>query len=137
MSDISITAANVAAGTGAVIERGTAGATITAGQVVYKDASDGKYKLADSDSATAAVRSPTGVALNGASNGQPLSILKSGPITIGGTVVAGTAYYLSSANPGGIAPLADIAAGDDPILIGLAASASVINVDVQDPNVTI
>jgi hypothetical protein len=137
MSDISITAANVAAGSDAVIERGTAGATITAGQVVYRDAADSKYKLADSDNATAAIRNPIGIALHGASNGQPLAIQKSGDITIGGTLTAGTAYYLSSGTPGGIAPLADIASGDDPILLGLATSASVLRIDIQDPNVTI
>lgn len=137
MTDISITAANVAAGSDAVVERGTAGATVTAGQVVYKDPADSKFKLADSDSATAAARNPYGIALNGASAGQPLAVQRSGDITIGGTLTAGTAYYVSSGTAGGIAPLADIASGDDPILLGLAKSATVLQLRIIDPNVTI
>ncbi len=136
MTDISITAANVAKGADAVVEHGTAGAAITAGQVVYKDAADGKFKLADCDSATAAAKNPYGIALNGASSGQPLDVQRSGDITIGGTLTEGTAYYLSG-TAGGIAPLADIASGDDPILLGLATSTSVLRLRIIDPDVTI
>src|SRR5688572_11203202 len=102
MADLSITAANVVAAAGATIEHGTAGATITAGQVVYRDDADKKYKLADNDSATAAARDPRGIALHGASNGQPLAIARSGDVTIGAALTAGLAYYLSG-TPGGIA----------------------------------
>lgn len=136
MADISITAANVVAGSNAAIEHGTAGATITAGQMVYKDASDGRYKLADCDSATADAKSPRGVALNGASNGQPLSIQRSGDITIGGTLTPGTAYYLSPV-AGGICPLADVASGDSVVLLGLAESAAVLALDIQVSGVTL
>lgn len=136
MADISITAANVVKGSNAVVEAGTAGAAITAGQVVYKDAADGKYKLADADSATAAAKAPRGIALNGASDGQPLSIIRSGDVTIGATLTPGTAYYLSPV-AGGIAPLADVASGDDVVLLGLAESASVLAVDIQITGVTL
>jgi hypothetical protein len=131
MADLSITAANVAAGSGAMKVTGTAGATVTAGQVVYFDAADSKYKLADTDSATAAVRSPVGVALNGASNGQPLTVLTSGPVTIGATVAVGDVYYLSG-TAGGLAPFADVAAGDYPCIIGICTSTSVLNVKIQE-----
>ena len=137
MADISITAANVVKGSNAVVEAGTAGATITAGQVVYKDAADGKYKLADADSATAAAKAPRGIALNGASNNQPLSIIRSGDVTIGATLTPGTAYYLSPTTAGGICPLADVASGDDVVLLGLAESASVLAVDIQITGVTL
>lgn len=137
MTDISITAANVARGDDAIVEQGTAGASITAGQAVYKDAADKRFKLSDADHATAAIRAVYGIALHAAAAGQPLTVQRGGDITIGGTLVAGTAYYLSSGTPGGIAPLADIAGGDDPILIGLAKSTSVLRIDVQDPNVTL
>ena len=136
MADISITAANVVKGSNAVVEPGTAGATITAGQVVYKDAADGKYKLADADSATAAAKAPRGIALNGASDGQPLSIIRSGDVTIGATLTAGTAYYCSPV-AGGICPLADVASGDDVVLLGLAKSTSVLAVDIQVTGVTL
>lgn len=136
MADLTITAANVVAGTGAAKEQGTAGATITAGQAVYRDESTLKYLLADANSGTAAAREARGIALNGASDGQTLTILRSGPITIGASVTPGTDYYLSS-NPGGICPRADIGAGEYVCLIGLATSSSVINVNIQFPNVSL
>jgi hypothetical protein len=136
MADLTITAASVVAGSGARKTTGTAGATVTAGQVVYLDASDNKYKLADCDSATAAVRSPAGIALHGASANQPLTIQVSGSITIGATVTAGVAYYLS-ATAGGICPVADLASGDYPVLIGLATSAALLNIDLQEAGVAL
>ena len=137
MADIAITAANVVAGSGAAISRSAnAGATITAGQVVYLDSSTGTYKLADCNSATAAVRSPVGIALNGASSGQPLAVLTSGPITIGGTLTAGVAYYLSG-TAGGIRPVADNTTGDYPVALGIATSTSVLNVKLQEAGVAL
>jgi hypothetical protein len=137
MADLTITAASVVKGSGSVVETGTAGASVTAGQVVYKDASDSnKFKLADCDSATAAVRSPYGIALHASGSGQPLTVLRSGPITIGATVSAGVAYYLS-ATPGGIAPVADLATGDYPVILGIATSTTVLEVDIQEAGVAL
>ncbi|MBA15565.1 MAG: hypothetical protein CMN73_04335 [Sphingomonas sp.] len=137
MADLSITAANVVAGAGAtVLHGGKAGATITAGQIVYLDASDRKYKLADADSETAAIRLPSAVALNGASDGQPLSVLTEGPVTIGAPLTPGTAYYLS-ATPGGIAPVGDLTTGDYPTVIGIATSASVLDIGIKASGVAL
>jgi hypothetical protein len=136
MADLSITAANVLAGSGARTVNGTAGATITAGQVVYKDTADSKYKLADSNSATAAVRGSVGVSLNGAANGQPLRIAAEGPVTIGATMVAGTVYALSE-TPGGIQPVADLASGEEPVILGVATSTTVLELDIADSGVTL
>lgn len=135
MTDISITAGNVVQGSGAVTEAGTAGETITAGQLVYLD-STGKYLKADADSATPAVRKPRGVALNGASLNQPLVIQKSGDITIGGTLTAGLAYYLSK-TPGGLCPVADIASGGYSCVVGLAKSTTVLGINIQDSGVAV
>jgi hypothetical protein len=135
MADISITAANVVAGSDAVRESGTAGATVTAGQLVYLDTSDMKYKLADSNGA-AALRVPNGIALNGASNGQPLSVQKGGDITIGGTMTAGIPYFLSD-TPGGLCPLPDIGAGEFSCIIGIAKSTSVLAVNIQPSGVAL
>ena len=134
MADLSITAASVVAGSGARKVNGVAGATITAGQVVYLDSSDSKYKLADNDSATAAVRSPAGIALHAASSNQPLTILTAGPITIGATVAAGDVYCMSS-TAGGICPVADIAAGDYNTIIGIGTSTTVIDVKLHEAGV--
>lgn len=136
MADLTITAANVVAGSGASVRHGTAGATITAGQVVYLDSSTSTYKLADNNSATAAVRSPTGIALNGAASGQPVGVLTRGPITIGAALTAGVAYYLSD-TPGGIGPVADLASGEYPTIIGIATSTTVLDVDLLEAGVAL
>lgn len=136
MADLTITAANVLAGSGATKVAGTAGATITAGQAVYLDTSDNEYKLADCDHATAAVRAPAGLALNGASDGQPLTVLTGGPITIGATVTAGVAYYLSP-TAGGICPVADVLSGDYPTILGIATSATVLDVKIHSAGVAL
>ncbi|PSM18224.1 hypothetical protein [Nitratireductor sp. StC3] len=135
MVDLSLTPADVVAGSGAVIEHGRAGATIAAGQVVYKEAASGKFKLADSNSGTAEVKVAAGIALNGAGDGQPLAIVKAGDVTLGSVLTAGGAYYLSE-TPGGIQPAADLAS-EDVILLGLARSATVLALRIQIPGVTL
>lgn len=136
MADLTITAANVIADSGAVIVQGTAGEAITAGQVVYLAPTTKRYMKADSNSATAAARSPAGIALNAASNGQPLAVAKSGAVTIGATVTAGTAYYLSD-TPGGICPVADVGAGEYSTVLGIASSATVLKVKIQESGVAL
>lgn len=122
MADLAVTAANVAKfGTTAKTESGTAGTTITAGQAVYKDAADGKFKLADCNSATAAARDFYGIALNGAADDQPLAVQTEGDITIGGTVAIGTVYCLSG-TPGAVRPVADNVSGDFVSVIGVAVT---------------
>lgn len=135
MVDLVITATSVVAGGNAKDITHPAGATITAGQVVYRD-SAGVLQLADCDSATAAARSPLGIALNGAATGQPVKVLKSGNVTIGATVTQGVAYYLSP-TAGGICPVADILSGDYPVILGFATSASVINVNIVEAGVAL
>lgn len=135
-TDVSITAANVVAGAASSKTNGTAGATITAGQVVYLDTATNTWKLADSNSATAAVRSPDGIALNSASSGQSIGVLTTGDITIGGTLTAGVAYYLSD-TPGGICPVADVGSGEYSVIIGIAESASVLSVKLHESGVAL
>jgi hypothetical protein len=135
MADITITAANVVAVAGASLVSAYALATITAGQVVYRDATTGNFGLADNNGATA-TRVPVGIALHGASANQPLTILTAGSITIGGTLTAGIAYYLSD-TPGGICPVADITSGETSTVLGIATSTSVLKVDINPSGVTI
>jgi hypothetical protein len=138
MAALSITAANVLAGSDARIYTVTAGGTITAGMVLYRDASDGKYKAADgAASATAAC---DGIALNAATNGQPLNIVKpeeGGTITIGATVTVGQFYGIADtdANAGEIVPISDYAAGDYPVIIGVATTTAILLMKLIDPNV--
>jgi hypothetical protein len=136
MADLVITAANVVKGTGATTETLIAGATITAGQAVYKDAADSnKAKLYDADGA-AALRVFYGVALNGAAANQPVVVQTAGNITIGATTAVGVAYY-GSDTPGGICPFADLEAGDYPTIIGIGISATQIKIQPIAAGVTI
>jgi hypothetical protein len=134
MADISITAANVV-NVSASTESGTSGTSVAAGTVVYKDPVTKKYLLADSDGLPAA-RIPAGLALNGAFINQPVFIAKSGPIVVGGTLVPGTAYYLSN-TPGGICPFADVGTGENSVLLGIATSTTVLDIDIQVSGVTL
>jgi hypothetical protein len=131
LADLTITATSVVAGSGAAITEGTAGVAVTAGQVLYLDSATNTYKLADCNSATAAVRSPAGIALNGAAANQPVGVLTRGPITIGATVAVGVPYFLSG-TPGGIRPLADNVTGDYVTILGIGTSTTVIDVKIHE-----
>lgn len=135
MADIVITAASVIAGAGSKRRVGVAGATIAAGDAVYLDATDDKYKLADCDAA-AALRSPNGFALNSASDGQPLVVHGEGPLTLGAVLTPGSTYYLS-ATPGKIAPIGDLTTGDYPTIMGIATSDSVLDVKIHQSGVAL
>ncbi|MDX0555542.1 hypothetical protein GOL37_27350 [Sinorhizobium medicae] len=134
MADLVITAASVVAGTNSTRDIGTAGATITAGQAIYLDAATNKWLLSDNNGT--GTRQVHGIALNGASLNQPISIHKAGDITIGATLVAGTDYWLSG-TAGGLCARADLTTGMDAVQVGIAKSTTVLAVDVQDPGVTL
>ena len=138
MADISITAANVLKGTANTVENGTAGETITAGQTVYKKSTDSLYYLGDCSAAAVStldeVKEVYGIALNNAAVNQTLQVQKTGDITIGGTVTAGTVYYLSE-TAGGIAPIDDLISTNWHVIIGVATSASVLHLLIYDVNV--
>ena len=134
MADLTITSSAVVAGSTATIERGTTAVAVTAGQVLYYDSTTGKYGLCDVNSATAAVRVPRGIALHAAAANQPIALVTKGPVTIGATILAGVAYY-ASGTPGGIRPVADNATGDYSAVLGMGASTTVLNVDIQSPGV--
>jgi hypothetical protein len=135
MADLTITAANVVSGADATVTHGVAGATITAGQAVYRDAA-GAYLLADNNSATVLARTPVGIALHGAALNQPLAVQTAGDITIGATMTAGVAYYLSD-TPGGIGPVADLASGEYPTVIGIAKSTTVLDINISSSGVAL
>jgi hypothetical protein len=136
VADLTITAASVVSGTGALVAHGTAGAALTAGQVVYLDETTSSYKLSDSNSATAAVRDVDGIALHASAAGQPIAVHTRGPITIGATLVAGQTYALSE-TPGGIQPVADLGSGEYPTILGMATSTTVLNVKIQSAGVAL
>jgi opacity protein-like surface antigen len=106
-ADVVPTPSSVAKSAGATVSEGVAGASITAGQVVYIDtAANNVLKLADCNGSatTAAV---AGIALHAAATGQPLRYaIKDPNFTPGFTVGVGR-VYTTSQTPGGIAPNAD------------------------------
>lgn len=135
MANLSITAANVLASTGSGEMTGTFGATVTAGQVVYQDSSDSKYKVADCTT-SAATATVAGIALNGGADGQPATILVRGPIDIGATVTVGTVYALHES--GAIAPVADISVTDDYVsVIGVGTASDTIEVSIINSGVQV
>lgn len=128
MADLVLTPASVLAASDATTENGTAGATITAGQVVALSSTTGKYVLADADGA--GIDRPRGISLNSASDGQPLKIVKSGDVTFNAVLTAGVSYFLSP-TPGGICPRADVLTGDIVSSLGIAKSTTVLALDIQ------
>lgn len=123
MAALSVTAANVAKSTDAVTEEGVAGASLTAGMAVYKDASDSnKIKGADADVVTSAAA--VGIALHAAASGQPIIFQKSGLITMGATMTKGE-HYFAGTTAGELVPLADLASGDFPTRVIQAISTTV------------
>lgn len=131
MVDITIVATGVTAGPNSVSETGLAAVSITAGKAVAYDPAVGAWKLADCDDATPAIRMSVkgGIALNAATAGQPVTVLRSGDVTTGSTLTAGIPYYLSS-TPGGICPLADITVGKNFVYIGTATTTAILNVNI-------
>jgi hypothetical protein len=135
MADLVITNTAVVAADTAVKESGLAGETITAGKAVYKSPTTKKWMLADSNSGTVAAKTAGGVALNGASLNQPVTVAKSGDITMNAVLTAGATYFLSD-TAGGICPDADVGAGENVCQIGVAKSTTVLSVKIFAPGVS-
>jgi hypothetical protein len=130
MADISVTAANVIPATTARVRSGLAGATITAGQPLFEDSSDG-HALKPAQANTAARANAVGIALGGASDGQIVNYITEGDLTAGATLTVGIVYCVSDAAAGGIAPYADLASGDFVTVLGIARTAAILDVDIQ------
>lgn len=134
MAALTQTAANVIPGADARKSTVVAGGTITAGMPVYKDGADSnKYKAGRANAlGTSGV---TGIALNGASNNQPLTIQTSGDINLGATLIVGETYCLSDAVAGQIVPIGDLGSADFPVILGIAETASNLILDIQTAGV--
>lgn len=129
MADATVTAANVQPTSSTVAVQRTFGATVTAGQTVYEDATDNRHcKLADADD-TAATAAAIGIALNGGSDGQPGNIATEGELDPGFTATEGVLYVVS-ATAGGIAPIADLVTGDYVTILGVGNSDGNIDLSV-------
>jgi hypothetical protein len=127
MAALSITAGNVVGGVGISQLNGFAGEAITAGQPCYCASDTGLYMKAKDD--TAAHAAAVGIALNGAALNQPLFLCTAGPLTIGATVSAGTVYYVG--DTAGDITASDVGTGEYVTVLGVATSASVINIKIN------
>ncbi len=136
MSAISITAANVAPGTGAKFYRGYFGATLAAGQVAYRDTTTKRFGLADANDASSIIRTSAGIAVCGGSAGQGALIQYGGLITIGGTVVVGKVYVLG-ATAGSIHPIDDLVTGWYTSVLGIGYSATQILLGILNGGVAV
>lgn len=128
MADITVTPASVVPSTSALFRECIAGATITAGQAVYIDATDGRAKLADAN-ASSSTSNCVGIAANGASAGQYVKVVYYDPdFTVGATIAKGV--YVLSGTPGGIAPVADLVAGWYPVvlMVGISTTKAIVNI---------
>ena len=135
MADISVTASAVQAAATALLGNGTAGGTITAGQPVYKDATDSN-KLKAAVNSSVAASAVVGIALNGASDEQPVDYIRAGDLTFNSVLTVGEIYVLS-ANAGGIAPEADNGSGEYVTTLGIGKTATVMKVSINASGVAV
>ena len=129
MADYSLTSANVLASGTAVKTTGVAGETIVAGNFVTQDPTAGnKWIILDGQGGMDAPTNPLGVALNSASDGQPLSVAASDEDFAHGLtgVAAGHVIVASPNNPGALAPVSEIIGIAEiyPIVVMIATSAT-------------
>lgn len=121
MAALTITAANVKWLDGVRPKIVDMGATVARGQVLFKDGSDNKHKLANADdaavTANAAAATVAGLALTDGTDGsQGLMAINGAKVNVGTTTVAGVPYCLGNV-AGAIVPYADLVSGDTPVLL--------------------
>lgn len=131
MADLSITVASVALSSGAVCKDFPAGTTITAGMVVYLTNSNTWAKAGCTSATLAGNNTRTGIALHAALSGQPLAVQETGVINLGAALTVGTLYCVS-ATAGNICPFADLASTNKINILGIATSASLLNMKYKE-----
>ena len=105
-----------------------AGEAITAGQAIYIHTDNKAYKA---DTTTAAKAAARGIAVNSApAANQPVSYCSGGDLAMGSVLTASVAYCVSD-TAGGVRPAADNGSGDFITQIGLAKSATLLNVKIN------
>lgn len=133
MADVTVTPAKVRPLNGAVVRRGSAGATLTPGQAVYLDGANG-WKLADADAlASAQARGVVVSDGNGGvsfASGQTVDIVTHGPVEGFSSLTPGGAAFVST-TAGALDQTAPAASGDYPFSIGYAEQATVLYVAPQ------
>lgn len=139
MAALSITAANVQKVTTGSnptkVARGVAGASITAGQPLYRDTADsGKLKPADTN-ASAVAATVVGIALHAAASGQPIEYAVDGDVTFGAILTLAETYIAGAGTAGDINPIGDLASGWYANILGIAISTSVLRMKLFNAGV--
>jgi hypothetical protein len=112
----------------------TAGATIAAGQWLYKDtANSNVMKLAQGDG-TSLEGTVFGMALNSASSGQPVNVATGGRVTVGSVVTAGIFYFLSS-TAGNMELFSDVTAGENTSQVAYATAATIVMIYIKNTDI--
>lgn len=111
------------------------GATIAAGEAVFQN-TDGKFLLADAD-LSAAAAAAQGIAMTpGVDNGFGVVAFE-GPIILVGTTMTVGETYLVSRTAGAIMPTGDKQAGDKVTQLGVAATATQLNLFIRATGVLV
>lgn len=132
MTDISVTAASVQPGAGAITKRGICGEAISAGQSVF-EAADGDIELCENDQ-TVVEAASRGISLNDGAAGQPIEYQTDGEITFNAVLAAGAVYIVGAA-PGGIAPEADAVSGEFVTVLGVGLSTTSMKLGILQSGV--
>ncbi len=134
MANLTPTVGSILAAAGSSLGSGTAGATITQGDVLYLDTAAATYKLADDGADTTAL--VVGIALNAASATQPIDFIKEGTLTFGAaTCTAGAPYFLSTT--AGLLMDTIPASGNQSVLIAIGLTTSTMKVGINNSQVAI
>lgn len=121
MADLVQTAANVRLRSATTPRLDTAGETITAGQPIRRV---NNVMMRSGAGSTAAVAEADGIALIGASEGDPVIWAPPGSsVDLGATLAIGETYVVS-ATLGAIAPIGDLTTGDHVTILGVGAAAN-------------
>jgi len=133
MAAITVTAANVLPQANARIGVGVAGEAITRGQSIYRNATDQRLYLADTN-ASAAAAAGVGIALQDVGVGQRLEYAKRGSrVAFGSAVLTKGLIYcvggVGAGNPGDIMPSADLASGCFTTILGIAEDTSILDME--------
>lgn len=143
MADVVIAASDVVLGTdeefvevaflrtstGTALGVGTAGEAVAAGQVVYKNGSDGD-RLYLADNGTEAQAEAAGVAMNSAAVDQVVVYATAGPVYLGPVLQNAEVYALSS-TLGAVAQIADVGAGSYLTHLGYGDGVSILYLDIR------
>lgn len=131
MADLVITTPGNVTVVSGTPQQGTAGVAISAGDVIFRDETDSKMKLAEADNANAAVADAKGIATNSAGIGQTVGFLDAGDINLGITLVPGNTHILSG-TPGKIGLASDLVSTWRLVYLGYPVTASVFRVAVKN-----